>query len=83
MSLTDSPGAACHVTGRFDDGLSLPQQIDFLYLPGHRWDGAYDPEGLLSTLPAMATGLLGVLSGHWLGSERPGRRKLKAISQLP
>jgi predicted acyltransferase len=51
------------VRGKFDDGLNLPQQIDFQYLPGHRWDGAYDPEGILSTLPAIGTCLLGVFAG--------------------
>lgn len=51
------------VRGRFEDGLNLTQQIDFQYLPGHRWDGAYDPEGLLSTLPAIGTCLLGVFAG--------------------
>lgn len=54
------------VRGRFDDGLNLTQQIDFHYLPGYKWDGAYDPEGLLSTLPAIATCLLGVFAGFLL-----------------
>ncbi len=54
------------VRGRFDDGLNLTQQIDFQYLPGFKWDGAYDPEGLLSTLPAIATCLLGVFAGFLL-----------------
>ncbi len=57
-----------YVRGRFDDGLCLPQQIDYLYLPGHKWDGAYDPEGLMSTLPAIATCLLGVFAGLLLRS---------------
>jgi predicted acyltransferase len=56
------------VRGRFDDGLNLSQQVDFLYLPGHKWDGAYDPEGILSTLPAVATCLLGVFAGLLLKS---------------
>jgi predicted acyltransferase len=51
------------VRNRFDDGLNLPQHIDFLYLPGRRWDGAYDPEGILSTLGAIGTCLLGVFAG--------------------
>ena len=54
------------VRGKFDDGLNLPQQIDFQYLPGHKWDGAYDPEGILSTLPAIGTCLLGVFAGFLL-----------------
>ena len=35
--------ASNQVRGRFEDGLNLAQQIDFLYLPGRKWDGAYDP----------------------------------------
>src|SRR5262249_7043035 len=51
------------VRGKYDDGLSVPQHIDFLYLPGYKWDGAYDPEGLLSNFPAIATCLLGLFAG--------------------
>ncbi len=44
----------------------------------HLWRYAqtWDPEGLLGTLPAIATGLCGALTGHWLGSDRKGREKL-------
>jgi len=51
------------VTGRFDEGLNLANHLDFQYLPFRKWDGNYDPEGLLSTLPAIATCLLGVFAG--------------------
>ena len=36
--------------------------------PQHMWQAArvYDPEGILSTAPAVATALLGVLTGHWM-----------------
>ena len=65
------------VTGRFEDGLNLTQQIDFQYLPGHRWDGAYDPEGILSTLPAIGTCLLGVFAGLLLrNSSVPDQKKV-------
>ena len=36
----------------------------------------YDPEGLLSTLPAVANTLLGVLAGVWLRMPRPARTKV-------
>ena len=39
-------------------------------MPGHIYKVDYDPEGLLSTLPSIATTLLGVLVGHWLRSGR-------------
>jgi predicted acyltransferase len=63
-------GTTNWVSGRFEDGLSLPQHADYLYLPGYRWDGAYDPEGLVSTLGAIATCLLGVFVGLFLRSTR-------------
>ncbi len=42
--------------------------------PAHVWkgsEGVYDPEGLFSTLPAIATTLIGVLAGRWLTGSRP------------
>jgi predicted acyltransferase len=50
------------VTGRFEPGLNLSNHIDFQYLPGFKWDTYFDPEGCLSTLPAIVTCLLGVFA---------------------
>ena len=38
----------------------------------HLWEQSrvFDPEGLLSTLPAVATALIGVLAGRWLGATK-------------
>ena len=44
-----------------------------LYLP------TWDPEGLLGTLPAIATGLSGALTAHWLKTERPGLQKIGGL----
>jgi predicted acyltransferase len=49
--------------GVFEPGLNLANYIDQRYLPGKKWDKTWDPEGLLSTLPAIATCLLGVFAG--------------------
>lgn len=51
------------VTSRFEPGLNLTNHLDYVYLPGSRYDHYYDPEGLLSTLPAIATCLLGIFAG--------------------
>ena len=49
---------------------SLPWWIDSHVLAGHTWSGApapgFDPEGILSTIPAIATVLAGILVGLWL-----------------
>jgi predicted acyltransferase len=40
-----------------------------------RYSNTFDPEGLLSTVPAIATGLAGALTGYWLRSNRNMRTK--------
>ena len=45
----------------------------------HLYMQDWDPEGLLSTLPAIATGLLGALTGHWLKSAWNDRRKFLGL----
>jgi len=53
--------------------------IDSNLLAGHTWGGApapgFDPEGILSTVPAIATTLLGVMTGHWLRTDRGREEK--------
>ncbi|WP_214659122.1 acyltransferase family protein [Candidatus Formimonas warabiya] len=45
---------------------NLEHYVDILLLPGRLYHGSWDPEGILSTLPAVATCLLGVMAGHLL-----------------
>jgi predicted acyltransferase len=51
---------------------SIASFVDRVLLGPQIWrqGKVYDPEGLLSTIPAVATTLLGILTGHWLRSER-------------
>jgi len=56
-------GTTNRISGRFEEGLNLANHLDFEYLPGKKWDTFFDPEGYLSTLPAIATCLLGVFAG--------------------
>lgn len=50
---------------------NLGAWIDYSLLKGHLWSGSktWDPEGLLSTIPAIGTGLLGIFAGNWLRRE--------------
>jgi len=52
--------------GDFAEGHNLTNWIDKMWLPFRKWDGDHDPEGLLSTLPAIATTLFGVFAGMLL-----------------
>ncbi len=72
MTLVPVPGFGA---GRLDPEANLAAYIDRALFGPHVWRAArvYDPEGLLSTVPAIATTLAGVLAGHWLktgGSRR-------------
>ncbi len=65
------------ISGAFIKGVNLANYLDQKYLPGKKWDGTWDPEGLLSTLPAVATCLLGVFAGLLLkNSAIEPRRKV-------
>src|SRR6478672_11317717 len=52
--------------------------IDRLVIPGRLYLGIHDPEGLMSTIPAIGTGLLGILAGNLLknGTLQPQRKAL-------
>ena len=63
-------GTTLQVRGEYEPGYNLANHIDFQYLPGRKHDTYYDPEGLLSTFPAVATCLLGVFAGLWLQAGR-------------
>jgi predicted acyltransferase len=67
MTFVPVPGIGA---GSFAKGGNLANWIDSEYLPGKKWDGTWDPEGLLSTLPAIATCLLGVFAGMMLKDAR-------------
>jgi len=64
-------GTTEHVTGHYGHGLNLSDHLDFQYLPGRKYDTYFDPEGILSTMPAVVTCLLGVFAGLLLLD--PGR----------
>ena len=65
----------------FEEGRNITNWFDSKYLPFFKWNGTHDPEGILSTLPAIATCLLGVFAGLLLKNERLARGK-KALTLL-
>ncbi|MBL8525908.1 MAG: DUF5009 domain-containing protein [Betaproteobacteria bacterium] len=54
--------------GVLEPGRDFGAYVDRLLLDGHLWakSKTWDPEGLVSTLPAVCTQLFGVLAGRWL-----------------
>ena len=67
MTFVPVPGVGA---GSFTPDANLANWLDARYLPGRLWDKTRDPEGMLSTLPAIGTCLLGVFAGLLLKDER-------------
>lgn len=80
MTLITVPG--CEITSFNDKACNLAAYIDRSVLTeGHIWRSAkvYDPEGLLSTIPAIATTIAGILCGHWLRAKRDDLEKVTGM----
>jgi predicted acyltransferase len=58
---------------------SLASWVDRTLLAGHTYKPLYDPEGILSTIPAIATAMLGVLAGQWLMQKRETLDKIAGL----
>ena len=50
---------------------NLGAWLDRAVFGTHLWKTTWDPEGLLSSLPAVGTTLMGVVAGLWIGRARP------------
>lgn len=76
LTLVPVPG---HGAGVLLPGADLGAYIDRALMGGHLLHESWDPEGLLSTVPAIATTLCGVLTGHWLRAAPSARRCLAGL----
>src|SRR5438105_9352819 len=79
MTLVPVPGY-----GRGDLGpeANLAAWLDRGLLGPHIWRAArvYDPEGILSTVPAIGTTLAGALTGRWLAGDRGPASTLRGLA---
>lgn len=71
LIMTTIPVPGCEITSINDKACNLAAYLDRLILTeNHIWRGGkvFDPEGILSTIPAIVTCISGVLTGKWLTS---------------
>jgi len=78
MTKLHAPGFA---TGDLSKEGSVASFIDRVVFGPHIWKQGkvYDPEGLLSTIPAIATTLIGVLTGQWLRTDKSEYEKVAGL----
>jgi len=68
----------------FEKGTNLAAWLDNSILNGHLWSSSktWDPEGILSTIPAIATGILGMAIGQVLNFETTKIEITKKLSVI-
>ncbi|MBI4060564.1 MAG: hypothetical protein HY403_03960 [Elusimicrobia bacterium] len=78
LTLVPVPGFEA---GLLDPEGNLAAYVDRAVFGRHIWRAArvYDPEGVLSTVPAIATTLIGVLAGRWLMVRRSRRSVIRGL----
>ena len=69
MTLIPVPGVGA---GHLDADGNFAHYVDRIVLGSHNyvWTKTWDPEGIVSTIPAIATALLGIMAGHILRLKR-------------
>jgi predicted acyltransferase len=74
-------GVPTHEIPLLDRDANLTAWLDRqIFSPSHLYERTRDPEGLLSTIPALATAILGLLTGIWLRTLRPLKARATGIA---
>jgi predicted acyltransferase len=81
LSLVPIPGFG---TPNFNEGTNLSSWLDRFLLEGHVYTGTktWDPEGVLSTLPAIATALIGLIIGKLLIDDEQKIERIKKMALI-
>lgn len=82
LLITIVPVPGCDLTTIDDKACNIAAYLDrTIFGLNHIWKQAkvYDPEGLLSTIPAVVTTISGVLTGIWLKTKRSDLEKVSGL----
>ncbi len=83
MTLVPVPGAMGGIGANLNTipSRTLAAWTDRFLLGGHLWINSvtWDPEGPLSTIPAIGTAMLGIFAGRWIGEKRPLEERLNGL----
>jgi predicted acyltransferase len=56
--------SASTIGANYEPGVNITAWLDRIVIPGRFWQYTWDPEGLMSTFPAIGTGIIGMLIGR-------------------
>ncbi len=77
LKFASAPGFAA---GDLTMAGNFASYVDRCFLPGKLYLGIHDPEGLFSTIPAISTGILGILTGITL--KKTGLSQMKKVARI-
>jgi predicted acyltransferase len=79
MTLIPVPGIG---EANLDKGTNLASWVDSVLLKGHMYRGTltWDPEGILSTIPSIVNGIIGLLIGQLLQQNIPKTKKVQKMT---
>jgi predicted acyltransferase len=77
LSFIPAPGTPSQILSSIDSkNFNIAAYIDRLIIPGNRLsETTYDAEGIISTIPAIISVLLGYFHSQWLKDNKPDKRK--------
>ncbi len=64
------------IAANFEPGVNMAAWMDRVILPGRLWERTWDPEGFLSTFPAIVTGIIGMLVGILILTQKDQFKRL-------
>ncbi len=67
------------ISANVEPGINLASWLDRLVVPGYLWEVTWDPEGLLSTFPALVTTIIGMLVGRIILTVKEPYRRLSYL----
>ena len=67
------------IAANLEPGVNLQAWLDRVLLPGRIYEKTWDPEGVLSTLPAIGTGIAGMMAGYIVLRKNEAAQKANAL----
>ncbi|KPK05716.1 MAG: hypothetical protein AMS20_05860 [Gemmatimonas sp. SG8_28] len=67
------------IAANYEPGVNITAWLDRVLVPGRFWQVTWDPEGLMSTFPAIVTGIIGMLVGQLILAIQEPYRKLSWV----
>ncbi|MBX2921185.1 MAG: DUF1624 domain-containing protein [Chitinophagaceae bacterium] len=62
-----------------EPGVNIVAWVDNKFLPGKMWQGTWDPESILSTIPSVVSGITGMLAGRLMISAYAPYQKISYL----